>query len=247
VVTTDGILMIDTPMVPSEAKDWLKEIQKFGTLRYVVNNEPHNDHVAGNCWMEATLVAQEGTRDAIAHNVQAALEGQMKWMAPDALPLPKDFRYRLPDITFNTEMTIYLGKHTFKLMHVPGHTPSESAVYVPEEKVLFTSDNVVMGMPIMINAVPDAWLASIKKFQKLDIDKIIPGHGPVMAKADLTKMYDSVAYCTDAIKTAIGKGWSLKEVQEKVTFAERFPLIPGDPMKMMRYECLEAMYHQLKK
>jgi cyclase len=134
VVTSGGIVIIDTPMVPAEAKKWREEVSRYGEIRYVINNEPHNDHVAGNCWLGGTLVAHEDTREAIRQNRQEALEGQMQWMAPDALPLDRDFRYRLPDITFSQEMTIYLGEHTFRLMHVPGHTPSQTAVYVPEEK-----------------------------------------------------------------------------------------------------------------
>src|SRR4030043_68315 len=86
VVTAEGVVVIDTPMVPSEAKKWREEIEKYGPIKYVINNEPHNDHVAGNCWMGGTLVAHEGTREEIKRNRQAELEGQLKWMSPDALP-----------------------------------------------------------------------------------------------------------------------------------------------------------------
>jgi len=248
VVTTGGVVIIDTPMVPAEAKKWREEVSKFGEIRYVINNEPHNDHVAGNCWLGGTLVAQEGTREAIKRNRQEALEGQMGWMAPDALPLDKDFRYRLPDITFTTAMTLYLGNHTFHLIHVPGHTPSQTAVYVPEERVVFTSDNVTLMMPIMIDAVPDKWLASLKKLQTLDVDKIIPGHGDVCDKSAIDVTYDNVKYITDEVKAAIARGWSVEEVQEKVTLAERFPPMgPDDPMKQMRQESLAGLYRALKK
>ncbi|MDD5339240.1 MAG: MBL fold metallo-hydrolase [Dehalococcoidales bacterium] len=251
VVTSDGVVLIDTPMVPSEAKNWREEASKHGEIRYVINNEPHNDHVAGNCWMGSTLVAHEGTREAIKHNDQQALEGQMKWMAPDALPLGKDFHYRLPDITFSDELTLYLGKHTFHLISVPGHTPSETAVYVPEERVVFVSDNVIMGMPIMINAVPDIWLVSLKKLMELDVDKVVPGHGPLCEKKQLQVMYDNVKYIADAVRDAIAKGWSLKEIQEKLTLEERFPPMgpPGapNPMATIRTESYVHLYEVLKK
>jgi cyclase len=174
----------------------------------------------------------------------------MKWMSPDALPLDKDFKYRLPDITFSQDMTLYLGKHSFHLFLVPGHTASETAVFVPEEKVLFTSDNVVMGMPIMVDSVPEEWLNSIKKLQKLDIDKVVPGHGSVCDKGQLQVMYDNVKYCIDEVKTAIAKGWGLKEVQEKVTLVDRFPPMgppgAGDAMAPIRHESLAHLYKVLK-
>jgi cyclase len=249
VVTTEGVVIIDTPMVPSEARKWRDEASKFGEIRYVINNEPHNDHVAGDCWMGGTLVAHEDTRQAIQHNRKEELEGQMKWMAPDALPLDKDFRYRLPEITFSQELTLFLGKHTFHLIHMPGHTPSETAVYVPEERVVFTSDNVVQAMPIMFQAVPREWLKSIKKIQSLDIDKVVPGHGGVCDKSYLKVMYDNLKYIIDSVKAAIDKGWSLNEIKEKVTFAEKFPPPPGagDAMKEMRYGSITHLYEVLKK
>jgi cyclase len=246
VVTAEGTIVIDTPMVPADAKKWREEVQKYGEIRYVINNEPHNDHVAGNCWMGGTLVAHEGIREMAKRNSKEAFEGQMKWMAPDAVPLDKDFRYRLPDITFSQELKIYLGKHAIHIIPVPGHTPCQTAVFVPEEKVVFTSDNVTMGMPIMIDAVPEEWLKSLKKLKTLDIDKIVPGHGPLCDKSALDVTYGNVEYITGELKNAIAKGWSLQEIQEKVTFAERFPLMPGDPMKMMRHESIAHMYEVLK-
>jgi cyclase len=248
VVTNEGVVVIDTPMVPAEAKKWRQEIEKYGEIKYVINGEPHNDHVAGNCWMGGRLVAHEGTREVLRHNRKEELEEQLQWMAPDALPLGKDFHYRLPEITFTGNMTLYLGKHSFHLLEMPGHTPSEIAVFVPEEKVVFTSDNVVMGMPILVQAVPDGWLKSLKKLQKLDIDKIVPGHGPVCDKAQLKVMYDNVKYIVDAVKAAIAKGWSLKEIQEKVTFADRFPPMgPGDMAAPIRHRSIAHLYEVLKK
>jgi cyclase len=247
VVTTEGVVMIDTPMVPTEAKKWREDVSKYGEIKYIINNEPHNDHIAGNCWMGSTIISSEGTRQGIKINRKEALEGQMKWMAPDALPLPNDFQFRLPDITFTGDLSLYLGKHTFHIISVPGHTTAETAVYVPEEKVVFVSDNVIQAMPIMIDAVPEEWLKSLKKLQALDVDKIIPGHGPVCDKEQIQKTYDNLKYVVEKVKSAIAKGWTLKEIQEKMTFAERFQIMPGDPMRQMRHESLAGLYKALKK
>jgi cyclase len=251
VVTSEGVVVIDTPMVPSEVKKWRGEIEKYGEIKYVINGEPHNDHVAGDCWMGGTLVAHEGTREAIKNNSREMLEGQMKWMAPDALPLDREFRYRLPDITFTGSLTLYLGKHSFHLLEMPGHTPSETAVFVPEERVVFTSDNVVQGMPILFQALPDDWLKSLKKLEKLEVDKVVPGHGGVCDKVQLKIMQDNIKYMVGEVKAAMAKGWSLKEIQEKVTFAERFPPMGppgvGDAMAPMRHGTIAHLYETLKK
>ncbi len=248
VVTSEGVVVIDTPMVPSEAREWREEAKRHGEIIYVINNEPHNDHVAGDCWFTGSkLVAHEGSRRVMEKMGPSDMEEQMGMIAPDALPLEKGFHYRLPDITFSEQLTLYSGNHTFHLMHLPGHTPFETAVYVPDEKVVFTSDNVVQGMPIMFQATHNEWLASLKKLQQLEVEKVVPGHGKVCDKAYLQVMYDNVKYCIDEVKAALDKGWSLEETKEKVTFYDRFPpLGPGDGMKSMRHNSIAHLYEMLK-
>jgi cyclase len=251
VVTGAGVVLIDTPMVPAEAKKWAGEIARHGELRYIINTEPHNDHVAGDGWFGGTLVAHEGTRRAILKIKTADFEHQLQWMAPDSLPLPAGFRFRPPEIVLSQRLTIYLGGHTFQLIHLPGHTLYEVAVYVPEEKTLFTGDNVVQGMPIFFQAVPFKWLDSLETLKKLDIENIVPGHGGVGGKDQLQVMQDNIKYCIEAVKAAIGKGWSLEETQQKLTFADRFspvgPVGPDDRIAMMRRTGIARLYEVLKK
>jgi cyclase len=248
VVTGEGVVVIDTPMVPVDAKQWCDEAQRHGEIKYVINGEPHPDHISGDCWFPGKLIAHEDARPVMMKARREEMEGQLKFLAPDALPLDEEFHFRLPDITFSHKLTLYLGKHTFHLMHVPGHTASEAAVYVPEEKTVFTSDNVIQAMPIMFQSVPYAWLESLKLLQQLDVDIVVPGHGEVGDKTYLQTMYENVKYCIDSVKAAIDKGWSLKETQEKVTFAERFPPMgPDDPMAGMRHNSIARLYEVLQK
>jgi len=246
VVTKDGVVMIDTPMVPAEARKWLEEIKQHGELRYVINNEPHPDHVAGNCWLGSTVVAHETARPATLALTRETLEGQLSWMAPDALPLDKDFRWRPPDLTFSQDLTLFLGDHTFRIMLMPGHTAHETAVYVPEERTVFTSDNVVQAMPIMFECVPE-WTDSLRRLLEMDIEYIVRGHGEVGGKEAVTTMLESVEFCFAEVKKAIAAGWSSEEAQERVTFAERFPPLPGDPMAAMRKEGIAHLYEVFTK
>ena len=45
VVTSEGIVMIDTPSRPGQAVKWREEIARRGELRYIINTEYHIDHV----------------------------------------------------------------------------------------------------------------------------------------------------------------------------------------------------------
>ena len=85
-------------------------------------------------------------------------------------------------------MSLHLGQHTFNLINLPGHTASETAVYIPEEKVVFTGDNLNLGIPIFIKSLPDAWLDSLTAIKQLDVEKIVPGHGQVSDKSSIELM-----------------------------------------------------------
>lgn len=247
VVTKDGVVVIDTPMIPANAKKVAAEIAKFGPVRYVINTEPHVDHISGDCYFGGKLITHEGTREAILASKVKDFENMLKMMAPDSPSIPDDFRYRPPDITLSERLTFYLGDHTFKLINLPGHSPYQVAVYVPEERIVFTSDNVVVGnMPFFGPSIPNEWLKSLKEYEKMDVDRVVPGHGPVTDKSYFKQMYKIVKGCIDAVRAAIAAGMSLAEAQEKVNFAEILAGVP-EHMKGVTRMNVERLYEYLKK
>ena len=130
VVTGEGIVMIDTPQSPDDALKWRDEIARHGSVKYIINSEPHGDHFTGNFFFEGMVVAPDGVRKAILASDANQLSQQMKQMAPDATLIPDDFYYKPPVITFSQKLTLHLGDHTFELTNLPGHTPYQTAVDV---------------------------------------------------------------------------------------------------------------------
>ena len=184
VVTRDGVVMIDTPQVPTNAVKWREIMERFGKIRYIINNEPHVDHVTGNYFFNGTVIAHEGTRQSILKMSPEEIKERYKQSSPADYALLKDFYYRLPTITLIGDITVYLGDHTFKIMHLPGHTAYQLAVYVPEEKVIFTADNITYKVPVYLqHAEPFAWIESLKKLAQLDAEVIVPGHGEICTPA----------------------------------------------------------------
>lgn len=224
VVTDDGIVMIDTPQLPSDAVKWREQISGFGTVRYIIDTEPHGDHFSGNYFFRGTVVAHTGTREAIQTSSVSQYKEILKQIDPQGIPLVKRYNFRVPTITLTDQMTIYLGKHTFQLINYPGHTPYQVAVFVPEEKVLFTSDNVVHdAMPIITpQALPFEWIESLKQMQKLDANVIVPGHGNTCKRSYLNEMISNIQTWIDTVADAIKNGMSLEEAQGKISLLDRY-------------------------
>jgi glyoxylase-like metal-dependent hydrolase (beta-lactamase superfamily II) len=69
-------------------------------------------------------------------------------------------------------------------LHTPGHTAGHLCYYVPEEKVLFSGDNVLGVGTAAISPPPHGdmaqYVASLKKMKTVDADLLLPGHGPAV-------------------------------------------------------------------
>ncbi len=248
VVTKDGVVVIDTPMVPANARKLAADISEFGPVRYVINTEPHGDHIAGNCYFGGLVVTQDGTRKALLKSKPDDIKPMLQMMSPESLPLDKDFHFRPSDITFSERLTLYLGEHTFHLIHTPGHTPYSLAVHVPEERIVFTSDNINLGMPVFRDASPDKWLETLKRLEELDVDMVVPGHGEITDRSCFSKMSNIIQDWLDAVGDAVKKGMSLEEACEKVPEAEMFAGMPKDgPGAGFLRMNIEVLYNTLKK
>ncbi|MDY6964491.1 MAG: MBL fold metallo-hydrolase [Halobacteriota archaeon] len=205
VTTSEGVVMIDTPQKSSDAAIFKEEIESRGEVRFIINTEYHLDHVSSNHLFPGTIVSHQGTRDA--------LKGQ---------------KFRLPEITFSHKMCLYSGEHTFELMHLPGHTPSEIAVYIPQEKVLFTGDNIFYQVQTFLQeALPFKWLESLEKMSEINADILIPGHGEVCDRSYIKEQAALISEWIDAIRKAIDDGLSEKEAAGKLSSIDHYPMDVG--------------------
>ncbi len=228
VVTSDGVVMIDTPQNPTDAIKWREQIAKFGPVRYLINTEPHIDHFSGNYFFKGTVVAHEGTRRAILNTSVQQTKERYQQTSPADYKLMKSFKFRPPTITLTKELTVYAGNHTFRLINFPGHTPYQIAVFIPEEKVMFTSDNIFYKTPAFLQqSVPYEWIESLKKMVELDAEVLIPGHGEICDPSYIPEMCDRISEWIDAVNEFVKKGMTLEETQEKFTFCDRYPWEPG--------------------
>jgi cyclase len=247
VVTDEGIVMIDTPTVPSDAMKWRDEIARYGKLRYLINTEPHVDHISGNSFFDAVAIGQEGAREEILNASVERLRDMLRWMAPESLPLTENLKFRPPAITFSQRLTLYLGEHTFKLIHLPGHTPFQTVVFIPEERVVFTSDNVVGGSPLFRQAVPYEWLDSLKQIGQLDADILVPGHGPICNPSRVAEISAFIRSCIDAVTNAIDRGMSLEDTQDNVSLTgNKANTAQDDFMAQAERESIARLYEVIK-
>ena len=229
VTTSDGVVMIDSPHKPSDALKLKAEIAKHGELRYIINTEPHGDHWTGNAFFDAPVIAHEGVRTRILEtNLDEHIE-RVANFGPEEGPLMVGYQPNVPIITFKNGMTLRVGDHTFRMIHMPGHTLYQAAIVIEEEGVVFTSDNIFHKVQTWLHeANPDLWLSALESLRGLDEDIFVPGHGDLCDKGYLDEQGSFIMEWRDYVKEAIDIGMTRDEAALNLNkFVDRYPMDVG--------------------
>lgn len=227
VVTTDGIVVIDTPHKPSDALKLKTEIAKFNApVRYILNTEPHGDHWTGNAFFDAPVIAHAGVRKRILETNMKEHVARVGAFGPLEPELLKDYRANAPILTFEEGMTLHVGNHTFECISMPGHTAYQAAICIKEEGVVFTSDNIFHKCHTWLQeADPRAWLTTIDALGNLDEDIFVPGHGDVCGKDYLDEQGSFIQEWIHYVQGAIDRGMTKQEAMDKLTdMTDRYPM-----------------------
>ncbi len=202
-VTPDGVLVTDP--INRQAAGWLKaEIAKRfdQPIKYLVYSHDHVDHIAGGKVFADTAVV-------IAHeNAKRTIIGEKR---PTAMP----------DVVFSDELTIELGGKKVELTYVgPSHSDNMIVMRFPDEQALFAVDFIpvkALAFRDMSDAYIPGWIDALKKVEGMDFDMLLPGHGPIGTKADVSAFRGYMEDLHDAVLTAARDGQSLEEMKASIS------------------------------
>lgn len=197
----DRTLVFDTFMCLPPARE-LEQAARDLTGRpttWVVNSHPHPDHIHGNGVFgdQATIIATAATRDDllqtghrwleesrsdIAKGLEVAQgEAQTAMFRTILEGLPATDQLRFPTLTFADHLSLHGTARRAELITFGGgHSPSDTLLWLPDERILFTADLVVSGghFPMMYG-YPERWLQILDEVDRLGAKIIVPGHGRV--------------------------------------------------------------------
>lgn len=168
-------LLID-PGWPHHVESLLARMQEDGInparIKVILCTHGHPDHFGGTVVLKNLTV-----KIAISHLEERYIEKTGR-DAYKRLPFP-DFRVDF----YVKEGELVLGGHEFRILLTPGHSPGSICIYWPRYKVLISGDVVFMnsvGRTDLPGGNGKQLLSSIDKISDLSIERLIPGHGPVI-------------------------------------------------------------------
>jgi cyclase len=133
--------------------------------------------------------------------------------APYTLRGFADFDFRnieleLPNETFEETLTLNLGNRVVELTKLgPTHTQGDVIAYVPDARVLFAGDILFSGLhPLVWAGTIANCIAACEKIAALDVEVIVPGHGPVMNQTGVTEHIEYFRSLLNEVRSFIAQG-----------------------------------------
>jgi len=247
-VGDDGIIMVDGQFAPmhDKLKAAIAAISPL-PIKYLVNTHHHGDHTGGNAAFAAdgaVVVSHVNVRNYLAAGTTVNTTGAKVPPVPQA---------GLPSQTYDglTGPVLEVKGRKAVLMHPEhAHTGGDTYVFFADANVLSTGDTFVNGrypnsdwlnggnIKGMI-AATDTYLSFVN-----DDTKIVPGHGPLGNKTDLTAFNAMLKLTRDRMLALIKEGKSEDDIYAAKPYADLDGKYGANEQAAKNF--MRVMYHSLK-
>ncbi len=218
----DGTFLIDDQFAPVTEKI-IAEIMVLGgdIPRFVLNTHYHGDHTGGN-----ENLGKAGTLIVSHDNVRDRLQGgsfirEFNILMPPAAP------EGLPIVTFSEDITFHLNGDTVQAIHVPhSHTDGDAIIHFIGANIIHAGDIIFNGFYPFIDVRHGGTIKGMIEGTKLilsladDNTKIIPGHGPLTNRAELSGYLQMLETAYERLRKLKADGKTAQEAIEMKPLAD---------------------------
>jgi cyclase len=224
IVTSEGVVVVDTTNSPMHARDLLYEIRQRteSPIRYVINTSSAPDHMLGNEVFtdeQATLISSKAAQEQMFQYRQElsdrmhAVEG---WRLEARM---RGFHVRPSTQTFNERMTLTMGDQEVRMTNLlsGGTSPDDAVVYLPSAKTLYLGelyDNHYF--PRVGSRNIHLWIEVLRQVEGWDANVYIPGHGAPGSKQDLVDFRKFLEWLVAQVEMRLKQGKTPADVQREL-------------------------------
>ena len=238
IVDGDATLLVDTLFdlrLTGEMLDAMRRAEPAAaSIDVLVNTHADPDHTFGNQLAgDATIVASARAAEEMRAG-ESPEELQRMVAAAPQLGAAGAYIYDAfsafdfagiepvgPSRTFAAELELTVGDVPVRLIEVgPAHTRGDTLVVVPDRRVVFTGDILFAGVhPVTWAGSVRGWIAACERILALDVDVVVPGHGPVTGKDAVRALRDYLAHVAEAAEAGHRSGVPAGEVVRGIELA----------------------------
>ena len=224
--------------------DAMRPLTKAAPIQYVVNTHADSDHWWGNELVaEAEIIASQACYDEMQHLQPGSMvllsriggllrslrvlgaDKVGRWFQNMVAPYDTGAVTPTPPThTFEGALTLTVGGREVQLIEVgPAHTHGDLLVYVPDARVLFSGDILFIGStPVMWAGPVENWLAALDRILGMEVELIVPGHGPVVDQANVRPVKAYWEYVADEAHKRYDRGMSASEAAYDIALGDEF-------------------------
>jgi len=186
IVGSKSIAVIDTGGTPEIGKRLLKKIKETSNLpiSHIIITHSHPDHFFGTEALvnkKVKIIGHEKLERALITNFEFYKNLQFNLIKQENI---KKARLILPNqkVKIGKIKTINIGNREIEIKAwKSGHTDNDLSIYDKKTR-FFWSENIFVERIPSIRASIKGWKSNLDETLKMDIDTIIPGHGPLKKK-----------------------------------------------------------------
>lgn len=193
--TTEGVILIDTTARPVDIGTCLDSAEvTLDDVCLVLITHSHSDHTSGIPLFKCPVLAHKLTFQRIRKRGTERAKTQ------------------LPTDTFKDRKIIEIGAVNMEMIHVGGHTPGSSVVWLPDKQILFVGDLIFEGRyPFLATADVEVLMEALRWLPSLGARVIVPGHGVLCDNEEVLKQLNYIETTWERTAKHIAKGHSLDE------------------------------------
>jgi len=207
----------------------------------------HGDHVFGNqAFEDCEIVAHRLLKEKMEENLRTIwAPGNLEKMIedvkknrPEQAWLYEGLRIVLPTETFDERFSL----DGVEMIQTGGHSADSSVVYVADDRLLFAGDLVFAEMFPWAGdptVSPDDWIQAFRDILDMDVDTIVPGHGPVCDKSEIKIQLEWFKAVREEMKSLISEGASMEEAAKH----DGYPSFYESERPERRDDSLRQWYH----
>ncbi|VAW99077.1 MBL-fold metallo-hydrolase superfamily [hydrothermal vent metagenome] len=218
VVTKKGVVLIDSGATYEGAErihQLIRSITKQ-PVKIVINSGGQDHRWLGNDYFKkqgAQIIANQRAVADQKQRKQNQLFRLGNLLGASGL---QQTEARYADKTFDQAYGFDLGGTSFKLVYAgQAHTPGDSFVWLPSQKVVFTGDIVYTERMLSIHdsSKSKTWLSAFEAFAALKPEFVVPGHGRptslALAKKDT---YDYLYFLRKSVAEFMQLGGGIEDI-----------------------------------
>jgi len=222
-VKDNSALLIDSGYSPRKSRA-LKELvqEKLDCkIELLFNTHYHSDHTFGNQSFGCPIISSEDCKEIMQRNLSThwTPEEIRKAMQedPELKEEWEDLRVASPTRTFKEERTYDFKGIQLVFQRLGGHTKGSSVAWFPDYKLLFSGDIVFADFyptQLSIDPSPLELIEALRKIEKMDVERIVPGHGNICGQSTVERLIGYWSCLTSECQKLFAKGMDEKAAEK---------------------------------